>query len=110
MSGRCPFCWGLNVYRAGHSPGRRRDGGSGDLMQCADCEKWFRAGSGEEIPLLFEICATLMVNPGLCHEEVRETVNSGGTAFHRRRAAEFNHICSDCLRARFLRDRWPAHV
>jgi hypothetical protein len=110
MNGRCPFCWSQNVNLVGSSPGGRSGGGSGDLMQCGDCEKWFHAGSGEEIPLLFEICATLMVNPGLCHEEVRDTVNSGGHAFRRRRAAEFNHICSDCLRARFLHAGWPARA
>jgi hypothetical protein len=110
MEGRCPFCWSPNVNRVGASPGKRPRDGYGGLMECADCERWYWTGSSHEIPLLFEICATLMIRPGLCPEEVRGIVCSGGNTFPRRRAAELNHLCSQCLRARFLPDKASLHA
>lgn len=80
------------------------------LMECADCEKWYWADSGEEVVRLFEICSTSMIDPKSCLEDVRDVLNSGGTGFPRRRTAEFNRLCSDCLNARFVQRRSVAHA
>ncbi|MEN6311489.1 MAG: hypothetical protein ABFD80_08130 [Acidobacteriota bacterium] len=74
-------------------------------MECRQCEKWFWADSGEEVARLFEICATSLIQPGFCDEAIREVLNSGGSGFPRRRAAEFNQICSDCLNAWLMADK-----
>jgi hypothetical protein len=79
-------------------------------MACPDCEKWYWADTGEEIERLFDICETSVVNPGRCYEEVRQILNSGGITFPRRRAADFNQVCSDCLNGRFTSLKKPAHV
>jgi len=107
MDERCPFCWSRHITRAGG----RLPAGSRFLMECQECERWYWAHSGEEVPRLFEICATALFNPGRCEEGVQEIMmNSGGTGFPRRRAAEFNRICSDCLNARFMADKIAIHV
>ena len=110
MDERCPFCWSRNISRVGTSAGRRGAADSKTLMECQECEKWYWADSGEEVPRLFEICATPLVNPSRCEEDIREILNSGGTGFRRRRAGEFNRLCSDCLGARFLADRIAARL
>jgi len=110
MDGRCPFCWSAHVNRVALFSGRRAAAGSGMLMECRECEKWFLADSGEEVPRLFEICVTPLLRPHRCPEEVREMMNSGGTGFPRRRAAEFNRLCSDCLNARFMAERIAVHA
>jgi hypothetical protein len=102
MNGQCAFCWSRHVRRAVPLAAGRMAPGSRLLMECRDCEKWFWADTGEEVPRLFEICATSLVNPRRCLEEIRQVLNSGGSGFPRRRAAEFNRLCSDCLNARFL--------
>ncbi len=79
------------------------------LLECAECEKWFWADSGEEVVRLFEICSTSMIDPKSCLEDVREVLNSGGTGFPRRRTAEFNRLCCDCLNARFVQRPTAAH-
>jgi len=79
-------------------------------MECGDCEKWYWADSGEEVLRLFEICAASMIDPQNCLEEVRGVLNSGGSGFPRRRTAEFNRLCSDCLSARFAQRRGDAHA
>lgn len=109
MNGRCPFCWSLRVSRVaplggGHAADTRL------LMECRDCEKWFRAESGEEVPRLFELCTTPFLNPRRCEEEIREILSSGGNGFRRRRAAEFNRVCSDCLNARFVVEKMAVHA
>ena len=109
MDGRCPFCWSQQVSRVAHLTGPREAADSRMLLECRECEKWFRADSGEEVPRLFEICVTPLLSPHRCPEEVREIMNSGGSAFPRRRAAEFNRLCSDCLNARFMAERIAAH-
>jgi hypothetical protein len=76
-------------------------------MECPECEKWYWADSGEEVVRLFEICSTSMIDPKSCLEDVREVLNSGGTGFPRRRTAEFNRLCSDCLNARPKADGRP---
>ena len=111
MDGRCPFCWNRNVVPVGQP--RTGPGGpcaTRRLMECADCEKWYWADSGEEVVRLFEICSTSVVDPRSCLEDVREILNSGGTGFPRRRTAEFNRLCSDCLNARFVQRRSVAHA
>ena len=111
MDGRCPFCWNHNVTPVGQ-PGVGQGGPfvSRRLMECAECEKWYWADSGEEVVRLFEICSTSMIDPKSCLEDVREVLNSGGTGFPRRRTAEFNRLCSDCLNARFVQKRTAAHA
>ena len=111
MDGRCPFCWSRNVTSVGQ-PGAGQGGpfASRRLMECAECEKWFWADTGEEVVRLFEICSTSMIDPKSCLEDVREVLNSGGSGFPRRRTAEFNRLCSDCLNARFVQRRTAAHA
>ncbi len=96
MPRRCPFCWSGNVRPSGGAAGFR------PLAECGDCEKWFWCDSGEEVPRLFTLCATALTRPGRCDETIRGVLNSGGSGFPRRRAAEFNHLCSECRHARFL--------
>jgi hypothetical protein len=111
MDGRCPFCWSRNVGPVVQpAAGRRGPFASRCLMECGDCEKWYWADTGEEVVRLFEICATSMINPKGCLEEIREVLNSGGMAFPRRRTGEFNRLCSDCLNAKFARRRTAAHA
>jgi hypothetical protein len=111
VDGRCPFCWNKNVMPVGQPPaGRGASFAPRKLMECGDCEKWYWADSGEEIIRLFEICSTSMIDPKSCLEDVREALNSGGTGFPRRRTAEFNRLCSDCLNARFVQKRTDAHA
>jgi len=112
VDGRCPFCWNRDVVPIGQGGGTGPAGpfASRKLMECADCEKWYWADSGEEVVRLFEICSTSMIDPRSCLEDVREVLNSGGTAFPRRRTAEFNRLCSDCLNARFVQRRSVAHA
>jgi len=102
MEGRCPFCWNRNISRVGPLKAGPASGPARSLMECGDCEKWFWGDSGEEVARLFAICETSMINPGQCYEEIREILNSGGNGFPRRRVAEFNRVCSDCLNARFM--------
>jgi hypothetical protein len=102
MNGRCPFCWGRSVRRVGMSAGYRAVLGSRPLRECQECEKWFWADSQEEVPRLYEICATSLVNPGRCDEAIQDALNFGGDGFPRQRAAEFNLICSDCPGAQFV--------
>ena len=111
MDERCPFCWNRNVVPVGQ-PGAGRGGSfsARRLMECGDCEKWYWGDSGEEVVRLFEVCSTSMIDPKSCLEDVREVLNSGGTGFPRRRTAEFNRLCSDCLNARFVQKRSAAHV
>ncbi len=111
MNGKCPFCWSGNVTAIGQ-PGAGQGGpfASRRLMECAECEKWYWADSGEEVARLFEICSTSMIDPKSCLEDVREVLNSGGSGFPRRRTAEFNRLCSDCLNARFVQRRTAAHA
>jgi hypothetical protein len=93
-------------------PYRSAGGGSGShrLFECGDCEKWYWTDTGEEVARLFEICATSMIDPRSCLEDVREVLNSGGTGFPRRRTAEFNRLCSDCMKGRFASRRSTAHA
>ncbi|MGB8959392.1 MAG: hypothetical protein WCC00_10350 [Candidatus Aminicenantales bacterium] len=111
MDGKCPFCWSRNVTAVGQ-PGAGQGGpfAARRLMECAECEKWYWADSGEEVVRLFEICSTSMIDPKSCLEDVREVLNSGGSGFPRRRTAEFNRLCSDCLNARFVQRRTAAHA
>jgi hypothetical protein len=110
MDGRCPFCLDRSIIRVGPLVRGPAAGGSRILMECGACEKWFWADSGEEVPRLFDICATSMISPGRCYEEVREILNSGGNGFPRRRISEFNRLCSDCLNARFMAEKIEAHA
>lgn len=110
MERRCPFCWNRNIRRANTSGGNHAVLASRQLFECGDCERWFWADSGEEVARLFEICATSMINPGRCYEEVREILNSGGNGFPRRRISEFNRLCSECHNARFLADKIAIHA
>jgi hypothetical protein len=111
VHGICPFCWSRNVIPVGHrGTGLGGPFVSRSLMECADCEKWYWADSGEEVVRLFEICSTSMIDPKSCLEDVREVLNSGGSCFPRRRTAEFNRLCSDCLNARFVQRRSVAHA
>lgn len=110
MDGRCPFCWNRNICRVGPLNGSPASGSTRWLMECGDCEKWFWGDSGEEVSRLFDICETSMINPGRCYEEVREILNSGGNGFPRRRVAEFNRVCSDCLNARFMAAKIGLHA
>lgn len=102
MDGRCPFCWDENVSLVGRAAASPRSMIWGRLMECGDCEKWYWADTGKEVDRLFEICATSVIQPDRCLEEVREILNSGGNGFSRRRTGEFNAICSDCLNACFI--------
>jgi hypothetical protein len=71
------------------------------LIECPECEIWYWADTGEQVPRLFEICPIAVIDPRSCLEEVREVLNSGGAGFPRRRTGEFNRLCTDCLEARF---------
>jgi len=102
MAGHCPFCLSRRISQVGRPAAIRAASNGTSLMECGECEKWFWAGSGREVVRLFEICTTALVDPGPCIEEIREALNSGGNGFPRRRAAEFNRVCSDCLNGRFL--------
>ena len=110
MDRRCPFCWNENVSLVGRAAASPRSMIWGRLMECGDCEKWYWADTGEEVARLFEICSTSMIDPKGCLEDIREVLNSGGTGFPRRRTAEFNRLCSDCLNARFVQRRSVAHA
>ena len=110
MNGRCPFCWNAHVSPVGRDPDGRRRSFGGELMECVDCEKWYWAETGEEVPRLFEICVTSMISPGRCLEEVRELLNSGGNGFPRYRTGEFNRLCSDCMSGAFQPRRSAARV
>lgn len=110
MDGKCPFCWSGSVSRIGRSSDGRRRSFGGELMACRDCEKWFWAETGEEVPRLFEICVTSMISPSRCLEEVREVLNSGGHGFPRYRTGEFNQLCSDCMSGAFQAPRAAARV
>ena len=105
MDSRCPFCWDKNVSRVGAPLRRPGAVGARQLMECRDCEKWYWEGTGREVPRLFEICATAIIDPGRCCGEIREVVGSGGARWPRRRAAEFNWLCSECPQRRFMADR-----
>lgn len=110
MDGRCPSCWGHNVSRIGRD--RRGDGGraAAHLMECGDCEHWYWAENGEEVPKLFEVCATAMVRPERCLAEIRDVLNSGRNGFPRYRTGEYNRLCCDCPNGRFLPRRQAAHL
>lgn len=111
MDERCPYCWNRNVIPVGQPPaGRGAPSAARRLMECGDCEKWYWADTGEEVVRLFEICSTSMIDPKSCLEDVREVLNSGGSGFPRRRTAEFNRLCGDCLNARFVQRRTVAHA
>ena len=110
MDERCPLCWSPHVSQVALFSGRRTDADSPRLMECRECERWYLADSGEEVPRLFEICVTPLLKPHRCPEDVREVMNSGGSAFPRRRAAEFNRLCSDCLNSRFMAERIAANA
>jgi hypothetical protein len=105
----CPFCWNRNVSPVGGFRNARPFASRG-LMECGDCEKWYWADTGEEVVRLFEICSTSLIDPRSCLEDIREILNSGGTGFPRRRTAEFNRLCSDCLNGRFVQRRTAAHA
>jgi hypothetical protein len=94
--------------------GRGRLGGGasadGHLLECGDCERWFWAETGEEVPKLFEVCATAMVRPERCLAEIREVLNSGGNGFPRYRTGEYNRLCGDCPNGRFLIRRQTAQL
>ncbi len=102
MEARCPFCWDRNVNPVGAAARRPGNGHARRLMECRDCEKWYWEGTGREVPRLFEVCATAVVDPARCCGEIRDVVNSGGVEWPRRRAAEFNWLCGECPNARFL--------
>ena len=111
MDERCPYCWNRNVNPVGQPPaGRGAASAARQLMECGDCEKWYWADTGEEVVRLFEICSTSMIDPKGCLEDVREVLNSGGSGFPRRRTAEFNRLCSECLNAKFVQRRTVAHA
>ncbi len=96
MEDRCPFCWDRNVKPVSgglRSLGKRR---TRRLMECPDCEKWYWSGTREEVPRLFEICATAIVDPRRCYEEIRAALNSGGTVSPPCRTGEYNWLCSQC--------------
>ncbi len=109
MDARCPFCWSRNIAAVGQPIRRISDDTACHLMECVDCKKWFWPDSGEEVVKLFEICATSVINPSRCYEEVRQLLNSGGHDFPRWCVAEFNQVCSDCLNARFMGMKKNAH-
>ncbi len=106
---RCPFCWSSSISYVSSLAGRCADADVKMLRECRDCEKWFRADSGDEVPRLFEICATPFMDPARCDEDIRTILYSGGVDFPRRRAAEFNRLCTDCRHSRFLSEA-PANV
>lgn len=99
MKRQCPFCWGAGLRT--HRPSA---GGSGwapafFLLECPECEKWFWAHSGEEVPLLYEICETAARNPGSCLPELREAVLWAGPSPSRQ--TEFNFLCIHCRHRSF---------
>jgi len=110
MSEQCPFCWSKNINRVAVLSGNGTAAATRRLMECGECEKWFWAGSGQEVPKLFEICVTSLLNPGHCDREIREILASGGNGFPRRRVAEFNRLCSDCPNSRFIAGNIAAHA
>jgi hypothetical protein len=97
VKGRCPFCMDGNVVRIA----------AGRLAACEDCERWYWADSGREVARLCEICATPLIEPQRCFEDVRELLGSGGTVFPRQRTAEINRLCSLCPNGRFAAG--PSH-
>ncbi len=110
MDGRCPFCLGQGTSPVARAVEPRSGVEVLCLMACPDCEKWYWAETGEEVERLFDICETSVINPSRCYEEVRLALNSGGNTFPRRRAAEFNQVCSDCLHARFTAGKKAAYA
>lgn len=105
MDKTCPFCLDRNVKPVGGVTRSPRKGKTRRLMECPDCEKWYWSGSRKEVPRLFEICATAIVDPLRCYEEIREAVNSGGTVSSRCRMREFNWLCGQCPHGRFMAGR-----
>lgn len=103
MNGRCPFCWDGNVSRIAA-------GADGRLMACDDCERWYWAATGREVARLCEICATPLVEPQRCFDDVRDLLGSGGTAFPRQRTGEINRLCSLCPNGRFTAGPLQARV
>jgi hypothetical protein len=102
MASICPFCWSRNIKRVGPRSGGDAGGTERNLMECEDCEKWFWAGSKEEVSTLFSNCETAILHPGRCYPEVLGVALSGASGFPRRRWAEFNHLCSLCPNGRYV--------
>jgi hypothetical protein len=101
MNDQCPFCWGNELRHVGGDDGSVTNLPTRRLLRCEACEKWFWEDTAQEIPALFPICETAILRPGRCFEEIRELLNSGGMGFPRRRAAEFNQLCSACPNRKF---------
>jgi hypothetical protein len=105
MSEICPFCWSKNVKRVGPRPKNGASRADRNLLECQDCEKWFWAGTEEEVPTLFLSCQTAYLHPRKCYPEVLEVALSGGSGFPKRRWAEFNHLCADCPNGRYVQNQ-----
>jgi len=108
MMEMCPFCWGGNIKRIGRHTVGASDGAYRDIMECEDCERWFWAGTGEEVPTLFMNCETALLHPMKCYPEVLEFALCGGAGLPRRRWAEFNHLCAGCRNGRYVRRQGAA--
>ncbi len=94
MKRQCPFCWSDRVRSVRSTAGERTAPADRFLLECLDCEKWFWANSGEEIPRLYEVCETAVLNPVRCFPELREAVLWDDLSPSRQ--AEFNFLCSQC--------------
>jgi hypothetical protein len=102
MKRRCPFCLDADVAPVGPIAVDGRRCAALLLMECPDCEKWYVAESGAEIPSLCATCTTPRTDPGRCYPEVRAAAGSTGAGIPRRRLSEFNHLCGGCPHRHFV--------
>jgi hypothetical protein len=93
MNSECPFCLGRNIVEvAAGGNGRSVD----YLMLCEECERWFWASDGEEVPDLSRVCQTVIREPQKCIEEILHPLRSGFWSSPRQKTVELNLLCSAC--------------
>jgi hypothetical protein len=97
----CPFCLGENIKFIDFV---RVDGleNSRPLMECNECEKFFWNDDGKEIKHLSESCATLLMSPEKCYEEVRIASMAGIINYDKRKTEEFDLLCGSCSHRKFF--------
>jgi len=108
MRHECPFCWSHNVREVSAAAG---NGQAADrLMLCMDCERWYWAGTREEVLDLAGLCYTIIREPEKCIEDVLYPLRSGYLTYPAQKAVELNLLCSDCPHRCFFLPGKPRSV